>query len=68
MASEVGAEIGALRARLLAWYDEHRRDLPWRVDADPYRVWLSEVMLQQTRVETVKPYYARWLERFPTLA
>lgn len=60
-----------LRARLLAWYDAHRRDLPWRAAAgetpDPYRVWLSEVMLQQTRVETVKPYFARWLERFPTL-
>ncbi len=56
-----------LRDRLLRWYDAHRRDLPWRADADPYRVWLSEVMLQQTRVETVRPYYARWLERFPTL-
>jgi A/G-specific adenine glycosylase len=56
-----------LRARLLRWYDVARRDLPWRQDADPYRVWLSEVMLQQTRVDTVKGYYARWLERFPTL-
>lgn len=60
-----------MRARLLAWYDAHRRDLPWRAAAgetpDPYRVWLSEVMLQQTRVETVKPYFARWMERFPTL-
>ncbi len=59
------------RARLLAWYDAHRRELPWRAAAgeaaDPYRVWLSEVMLQQTRVETVKPYYERWLARFPTL-
>ena len=62
----------ALRPRLLAWYDAHRRDLPWRsggdTPPDPYRVWLSEVMLQQTRVETVKPYYTRWLARFPTLA
>lgn len=60
-----------LRTRLLAWYDAHRRDLPWRAAAgevpDPYRVWLSEVMLQQTRVETVKPYFERWTERFPTL-
>lgn len=60
-----------LRARLLAWYDRERRDLPWRVAAggtpDPYRVWLSEVMLQQTRVETVRPYFERWLTRFPTL-
>jgi len=56
-----------LRTNLLAWYDAHRRDLPWRGAADPYRVWLSEVMLQQTRVETVRPYYERWLARFPTL-
>lgn len=56
-----------IRARLLTWYDAAHRDLPWRRDADPYRVWLSEVMLQQTRVDTVKGYYARWLERFPTL-
>lgn len=58
-------EIGALRAALLAHYDRHRRDLPWRGETDPYRVWVSEVMLQQTRVETVVPYYRRWLERFP---
>jgi A/G-specific adenine glycosylase len=61
----------SLRPRLLAWYDTARRDLPWRAASgevpDPYRVWLSEVMLQQTRVETVRPYYARWLERFPTV-
>ncbi len=60
-----------LRDRLLRWYDEHRRDLPWRAAPgeapDPYRVWLSEVMLQQTRVETVRPYFERWLERFPDL-
>lgn len=64
-------EIPEIRARLLAWYDAHRRDLPWRAAPgeapDPYRVWLSEVMLQQTRVEAVRPYYQRWLERFPTL-
>ncbi|MEZ4425760.1 MAG: A/G-specific adenine glycosylase [Gemmatimonadota bacterium] len=58
----------ALRARLLAWYDRARRDLPWRRTSDPYRVWVSEVMLQQTRVETVIPYYERWLERFPTVS
>jgi A/G-specific adenine glycosylase len=60
-----------LRVRLLAWYDAVRRDLPWRAapgeTPDPYRVWLSEVMLQQTRVETVRPYYERWLARFPTV-
>ncbi|MEX2582736.1 MAG: A/G-specific adenine glycosylase [Gemmatimonadota bacterium] len=63
--------VAELRSRLLGWYDASRRDLPWRAApgtlGDPYRVWLSEVMLQQTRVETVKPYFERWLERFPTL-
>ncbi len=54
--------------RLLAGYDAHRRDLPWRRDRDPYRVWVSEIMLQQTRVETVLPYYARFLDRFPDVA
>jgi A/G-specific adenine glycosylase len=53
---------------LLAWFDRHKRDLPWRRTRDPYRVWLSEVMLQQTRVETVIPYYERFLARFPTVA
>jgi A/G-specific adenine glycosylase len=60
-----------LCTRLLAWYRGNRRDLPWRAGPgetpDPYHVWLSEVMLQQTRVETVLRYYARWLARFPTL-
>ncbi len=59
--------IGRLRRRLLRFYDEDRRELPWRGVDDPYRVWVSEVMLQQTRVETVIPYYRRWMERFPTL-
>jgi A/G-specific adenine glycosylase len=60
---------GASPARaLLDWYDAHRRPLPWREGNDPYRVWLSEVMLQQTRVETVLPYYRRFLDRFPTVA
>ena len=52
---------------LLHWYDENRRDLPWRHTADPYRIWLSEIMLQQTRVESVKGYYARFLEACPTV-
>jgi A/G-specific adenine glycosylase len=56
-----------IRRRLLDWYDAHRRDLPWRRTRDPYRIWLSEAMLQQTRVETVIPYYDRFVERFPTL-
>lgn len=57
----------SIHRNLLGWYDRHARDLPWRKENDPYRVWVSEVMLQQTRVETVIPYYLRWLERFPTL-
>ena len=56
-----------LRARLLAWYDEQARDLPWRRAATPYATLVSEVMLQQTRVETVIPYFERWLTRFPDI-
>ena len=52
---------------LLDWYDTVKRDLPWRRTKDPYCIWLSEIMLQQTRVETVKGYYARFLEWFPTV-
>lgn len=52
---------------LLDWYAEHARQLPWRGTADPYIVWVSEIMLQQTRVETVIPYFLRWIERFPTV-
>ncbi|MBM4219980.1 MAG: A/G-specific adenine glycosylase [Gammaproteobacteria bacterium] len=59
----------ALAARLLPWFDTRgRHDLPWQADATPYRVWVSEVMLQQTQVETVKPYFERFLARFPDLA
>ena len=52
---------------LLAWYDRRRRDLPWRRTSDPYPVWVSEIMLQQTRVATALPYFERFLERFPTV-
>ncbi len=59
-------------AALLAWYDRHRRDLPWRAapgrSADPYRVWLSEIMLQQTTVATVGPYFDRFVARFPDIS
>jgi A/G-specific adenine glycosylase len=55
------------RRRLLAWYRRHRRDLPWRHTADPYRILVSEVMLQQTQVERVVPKYHEFLERYPTL-
>ena len=54
-----------LRASLLAWYDRHRRALPWRATRDPYRIWVSEIMLQQTRVNAVLEHYRRFLQRFP---
>src|SRR6202020_3602668 len=57
----------AFRTRLLAWYDEHARDLPWRTSLDPYRVWVSEIMLQQTRVAAVIEHYHEFLRRFPTV-
>ncbi len=57
----------AFQKALLAWFDAEARDLPWRRTKDPYRVYLSEIMLQQTRVEQGTPYYERFLERFPTL-
>ena len=57
-----------LPGALLPWYDSHKRDLPWRKDRQPYHVWLSEIMLQQTRVEAVKGYYARFLDALPTVA
>src|SRR5580692_2181365 len=55
------------RQRLLVWFDQHKRDLPWRRDRDPYRVWLSEIMLQQTRVAAVTDHYERFLRRFPSI-
>ena len=56
-----------LPGALLPWYAENRRDLPWRKDREPYHIWVSEIMLQQTRVEAVKGYYARFLEKLPTI-
>lgn len=57
-----------LPGALLPWYEEHKRDLPWRQDKEPYHIWLSEIMLQQTRVEAVKGYYDRFLSELPTIA
>jgi A/G-specific adenine glycosylase len=65
------AERGAaaeMRAALLAWYEAHRRDLPWRRTRDPYCIWVSEIMLQQTRVAAVLDHYRRFLKAFPTIA
>ncbi len=62
------ASIRRVRDALLGWYDANRRDLPWRRTRDPYAIWISEAMLQQTRVETVIPYWERFLARFPDVA
>jgi A/G-specific adenine glycosylase len=59
--------VSGFAADLLAWYDRTGAELPWRGAHDPYHVWLSEIMLQQTQIETVKPYYARFLTAFPTV-
>ena len=60
--------LSSLPQLLLPWYRQNRRELPWRRDREPYHIWLSEIMLQQTRVEAVKGYYARFLEALPTIA
>ena len=60
-------KITAFRQKLLMWYDENKRDLPWRRSNKPYHIWISEIMLQQTRVDTVIPYYERFLDWFPTV-
>src|SRR5208282_4084877 len=61
------ADLKKLRRGLLGWYDRKKRDLPWRQNANPYRVWVSEIMLQQTRVAAVLDHYARFMKRFPTV-
>ncbi|HYP86503.1 MAG TPA: hypothetical protein VEQ59_00080, partial [Polyangiaceae bacterium] len=67
------AAVSALTSRqwlqqaLIRWYKSQKRDLPWRKTRDPYAIWVSEVMLQQTQVKTVLGYYERWMQRFPTL-
>lgn len=57
----------AFSSKILAWYNQHKRDLPWRTDNNPYSVWLSEVILQQTRVDQGTPYYLRFKDQYPTL-
>ena len=59
--------LNQLAEPLLAWFLDHARVLPWRERPEPYRVWVSEIMLQQTKVETVRPYYDSWMEHFPTI-
>src|SRR3982750_2900998 len=67
MSAATARAAGSLAETLAAWYRRARRDLPWRRTADPYAIWLSEVMLQQTQVATVIPYWQRFLVRFPTV-
>ena len=61
-------QLSQITEPLLAWYEKNARVLPWRENTDAYRVWVSEIMLQQTRVDTVIPYYERFLRRFPDVA
>jgi A/G-specific adenine glycosylase len=62
-----GRALKTFQTQLLAWFRAHQRDLPWRRGRDPYRIWVAEVMLQQTRIAAVMPYYQRFLARFPTV-
>ena len=65
--SEEAARLQVIGPKLVSWYEAHGRELPWRVDRDAYKIWISEIMLQQTRIEAVKPYFARFMEALPTL-
>ena len=65
---ERNEKLCSLSAPLLAWYDKNKRLLPWRENADPYRVWVSEIMLQQTRVEAAKDHYVRFLRELPSVS
>lgn len=64
---DVNIPVKAFRLSLLQWYSQQGRNLPWRNTCDPYAIWVSEIMLQQTQVKTVIPYYERWLAQFPTI-
>ncbi|MDH3256988.1 MAG: A/G-specific adenine glycosylase, partial [Nitrospinota bacterium] len=56
-----------IQKALLGWFDTEQRDMPWRETRDPYPIWVSEIMLQQTQVKTVIPYFERWMKSFPNL-
>src|SRR3954454_13903711 len=60
-------DIEGFSRDLIGWFNDEKRDLPWRQDQDPYKIWVSEIMLQQTRVDTVIPYFNRFIEWFPTI-
>ena len=65
--SPVRGSLASFQAHVFAWFSQHQRDLPWRKSRDPYRVWISEIMLQQTQVATVKEYFRRFTQQFPTV-
>jgi A/G-specific adenine glycosylase len=65
--SMTDSDINFMRTSLIAWFEINKRDMPWRESRDPYRIWLSEVMLQQTRVDQATPYYLRFIEAFPSV-
>ncbi|HKO04092.1 MAG TPA: hypothetical protein VJW51_05065, partial [Candidatus Acidoferrales bacterium] len=67
LSAPAGAQLRQVQRRLLSWFERRKRALPWRQTRDPYCIWISEVMLQQTRVAAVLPYYKRFLVRFPTV-
>ena len=52
---------------IITWYENHKRDLPFRNTSDPYKIWLSEIMLQQTKVVTMLPYYKKWIKKYPNI-
>lgn len=60
-------DVEGFRRDLIHWYDKNKRDLPWRKERDPYKIWVSEIMLQQTKVDTVIPYFERFMEQFPSI-
>src|SRR3989440_6858197 len=65
MAKQIASKVKALVPALLNWFQSNARDLPWRRTRDPYAIWISEIMLQQTQVKTVIPYWERWMKRLP---
>ena len=60
-------KVNKMQKELIKWYQQNKRDFPWRKDQDPYHIWISEIMLEQTTTETVIPYYERFLEKFSTI-
>ena len=68
MSPLMSSEVKKFQQKILDWYEKNKRDLPWRRTRDPYKIWISEIMLQQTQVSRVIPKYEAWLEKFPTVA